>query len=114
MPRCSPINWWEYSLKARIQIVDIVKTTNEVPYSVIGRLNGFEFHRAWYYWIVFGRSVPFEIAKMLYEDPIGRTDIRVNGDCECPAPAGDVHSYHIDSIEGLRLFADTIQNLPSI
>ena len=32
--------------------------------------------------------MPLDIARKLYADPIGVTDIRVGGDCGCPAPEG--------------------------
>lgn len=39
----------------------------------------------WYY-LVEGR-VPLELANQLYDDPVGRTDIRVACHCMCPPPA---------------------------
>jgi hypothetical protein len=145
--------------KARIPIVEIEPERTEVPYRLIGRLGGFEFRRAWYYWMVHG-LVPIGVAKELYTDPIGVTDIRVAGHCACPPPENPwlkyigedgkelipeeqrgewercfkaeaaemmaknnlrfstdreqegqayVDSYHIDTQEGLRLFADTLR-----
>ena len=87
---------------------------SEVPYHIIGNLGDgkFIFKRAWYYWMVRG-NVPLKIAKKLYEDPIGRRDVRVAGHCGCPPPKGwtktingkkCVTSYHIDSQAGLNLF----------
>lgn len=43
------------------------------------------FTRAWTYWMVSCR-VPLEMAKRIYEHPVGRTDIRVGGHCGCVAP----------------------------
>jgi hypothetical protein len=59
----------------------------EVSTNVEGRLGPFTFQRAWYYWVVSG-PVPLDIAKKLYEDRVGRTDIRVAGHCACPSPEG--------------------------
>lgn len=42
-------------------------------------------HRNWTYWVTSG-PVPLETAKVLYADPIGKTDIRVSGHCGCPPP----------------------------
>ncbi len=51
---------------------------SEVPYTIIGKLGDFTFTRAWYYWVVKGR-VPIKVARELYDDPVGRTDIRTAG-----------------------------------
>lgn len=57
----------------------------EVQTQWFGKLGDFEFKRAWYYWVVSGR-VPIQMARELYVDPCGRTDIRVAGHCGCPPP----------------------------
>lgn len=92
----------------------------EVPSLLIGRLGAITFRRAWTYWVATG-PVPLDVAHRLYEDPVGRTDIRVDGHCGCPAPVHPwlstingqefVTSYHIDSEVGLRIFADAIRQL---
>lgn len=61
----------------------------EVKTTIRGALGDLRFTRHWYYWAVNG-PVPLEIARRLYEDPVGRTDIRVAGHCGCPAPEGRV------------------------
>ena len=72
--------------KAGIRPEFLKKTSNnEVPYNIIGKLSCFEFHRAWYYWIVRG-PMPLEVAKLMYNTEIGKKDIRVDGHCGCPAP----------------------------
>lgn len=38
-----------------------------------------------YYWVVQG-DVPLDIALKLYAEPIGKTDVRINGHCGCPPP----------------------------
>jgi len=50
----------------------------EVPSRLRGILGPFVFWRAWYYWVVKG-PMPLAIAQELYEDPVGRADVRVNG-----------------------------------
>ena len=72
--------------RARIEANDCQPTGHEVDYSVMGRLGGLTFTRAWTYWIAEGR-VPLKIARALYEDPIGRDDVRVCGHCGKPPPA---------------------------
>jgi len=102
-------NWEDY--KAHWDCKD------EVPYHIIGVLGDITFKRAWYYWRVQG-NVPLKIAKKMYEDPIGKKDVRVSGHCGCPPPKEwcdkiegkkYVTSYHIDSQEGLNLFVKTIK-----
>lgn len=61
------------------------KLQTEVPAAIMGKLGRFEFYRAWCYWIVCG-PVPLNVAKELYADPVGKTDIRVSGHCGCPPP----------------------------
>lgn len=75
-----------------IEIVRDQPREGEVPSSLRGTLGSLTFSRAWYYWMVRG-SVPLAIAKELYADPVGRTDIRVNGHCGCPAPGGEDGGY---------------------
>lgn len=150
---------------ARIPIVDGPRSGGEVATSVTGRLGQIVFRRAWSYWIASG-PVPLSIARALYDDPIGRMDVRVSGHCMCPPPefpwvehldadgkhlrpttnrdrdvppggwdsptltpiltkieattrwvddpeaeasSSFVDLYHIDSVAGLRLFADALR-----
>ena len=53
--------------------------------NLTGRLGEFTFKRAWYYWVVYG-LVPLEIAQKMYQDPVGKKDVRVSGHCGCPPP----------------------------
>ncbi len=103
--------------RARIPVKEVTRAHTEVPYSLIGVLGDFQFHRAWYYWVVEG-PVGLEVAEKMYEDPVGHTDIRVGGDAGCPPPAKwaedrggikYVMVYHIDTEVGLRVFADTVK-----
>lgn len=153
--------WCAAELTAAGVPIEVVERYGEPDTRVIGRLGGIEFRRAWVYWIVKG-LVPLDVAKRLYEDPVGRKAVRVAGHCGCPppedpwityrAPDGQkvivdpdgsqeamidrwiergalpasvkprfaksadgltayVESYHIDSAEGLRLFADAVRGL---
>jgi hypothetical protein len=83
-----------------------------------GVLSGtFKFERAWSYWVVNG-PVSVELAWELYNDTRGRHDVRVAGHCGCPEPVApwtsvvggidSVTEYHIDSQEGLNLFAEKV------
>ena len=98
---------------------------DEVPYHAFGRLGEVVFTRAWYYWVVYSVGMPLISAKELYEDPVGRKDVRVAGHCGCPPPdkwlehmkslAGIyepcVCTYHVDSQEGLNLLVAKIQEV---
>lgn len=64
---------------AKIDIVTHNHGNSEVKSSIRGKLNKFEFVRAWYYYIVKG-YVPLKIANEIYKSKDGK-DIRVNGDC---------------------------------
>lgn len=91
---------------------------SEVAARLTGKLGPFTFKRAWYYWVVEG-PMPLGWAKVLYADPVGRTDVRASGYAGGTDPtewaernkgggrALVVRSYHIDTEIGLRLFADT-------
>ena len=95
----------------------IIRSTLGVDYIRSHHQAPFVFTRGWYYWRVSG-FIPLPIAEILYEDPVGRKDVRVAGHCGCPPPrdwtkiAGQlvVDSYHIDSQAGLDLFAQTIRD----
>lgn len=101
---------------AGIEPVKRDKPLGEVQSKVTGKLGGFTFERAWYYYRVSG-LVPIAMAREMYADPIGQRDVRAAGDCACRPPeqwarayatAGGfvvcVDHYHIDSAEGLALF----------
>jgi hypothetical protein len=154
--------------KARIPEVAEVDSRGEVPATVMDKFHGFTFQRAWYYYMVHG-DMPLDVAVELHADPLGLSDVRVDGNCMCPPPGPPHHvkyfdandyqlvpphpkndetvidwasrtdyfhrelvarydaqyrrvenpadeaviavvsSYHIDSLAGLRLFADTIR-----
>lgn len=76
---------------------------------LLGRLGPFTFERYWRYYVVDGH-VPAEAAAELYADPVGHTDIRVDGmSGGCAPGAMGCSEYHIDSTQGLRLFVATLR-----
>ena len=143
---------------AGIEIVPVEKPYGEPQTKLTGKLGGITFRRAWYYWAATGR-VPLDVARRLYEDPIGRRDVRVAGFAGNTPPEppwveyfdgdvmvildpdgqeeaewdrlakkgllrsiskprfakttdglqGYITTYHIDTAEGLRLFADAVR-----
>lgn len=94
---------------AKIPVYKMDRSKMEVSAFVVGRLNGWQFERHWYYWSARSKTpLPFELAKDLPNDTI-----RVNGDCTCPMPKGPVDSYHVDTVEGLALLAETIASAPA-
>ncbi len=65
-----------------------VRRKHEVAATLTGKIGEykiFTFTRAWTYWIAEG-LVPMAVARELYDDPVGKTDVRVNGSCACPPP----------------------------
>ncbi len=62
--------------------------------------------RAWYYWVVECR-MPLEIAKALYADPVGKTDIRVAGHCGCPSPEEGAEWFASDGVQLLKRSEDS-------
>lgn len=95
--------------RARIPVVQTEAHSGEVAYSLIGKLDDLTFTRAWTYWVVNG-LVPIEVAETLYDNPVGKTDIRVDGHAGCPPPTGRfINSYHIDTEVGLRIFVDALR-----
>jgi hypothetical protein len=89
--------------RARIDIVEGDRTTQEVPYSVTGKLGPFTFKRAWYYWVVQG-PMPLEVALELYADTVGKSDVRVAGHCACPPPEPPWVEYY--DADGFKLEHD--------
>lgn len=96
-------------------VLNAPQNRGEVPSKYDGVYEGFTFDRAWYYWRVHGH-VPLHVAEELYNDPNGRQDVRVNGDCSCPEPSTQAFSVDratgkiiIDEKEwqdGLRIFGN--------
>ena|SRR3989344_5564996 len=89
---------------AGIPIINGPRSDGEVPYSLKGKLENWDFERAWTYWMVSapnGLGLPLEIASELHERKypiVGEVEtycgevksygqvIRVAGDCGCPHP----------------------------
>jgi len=119
--------------RCHIKVVRGKVVPGNFPDTVVGELEGFQFFKLSYYWTVVG-NVPLAVAKELYDDPVGRTDIRVVGHTGAPSPDKWVKyidkdgrtldrfvedpsvegkpyitSYHIDSETGLRVFVDTLR-----
>lgn len=84
--------------EAGIDVVSGEKSRTEVPYSLTGRLNGWNLSRAWYYWVVSSdtEGLPLEVATKLHNKEYlvkGEREpttygqvVRVAGNCECPPP----------------------------
>lgn len=68
-----------------IPIVSI-EPYGEVRAAIAGQLGPFRIERRWAYFSVTGGLVPIEVAREMYADQIGRTDVRVCGHCGCPSP----------------------------
>ena len=90
------------------------RNSGEVKTSVMGVLHGWEFRRAWYYWIANGPGIEVDAAERLHATH-GKT-VRVAGHCGCPSPREwfkglACGSYHVDDSEGLRALADCIKAL---
>lgn len=88
------------------------KASGEVKTSVIGTLHGWEFKRAWHYWMCSGPGIEIAAAERLQEQH--GNDVRASGDCACRGPRFwfkglACGSYHVDSPEGLKALADTIK-----
>jgi len=114
--------WYDpEEVKTSVNRYKILKETNFL--NLAKDLFRYKFIRAWTYWICSG-PVPLVVAKELYSNIIGKYSIRVDGHCGCPPPedpwlkpydgpygedGSAVYSYHIDSVEGLKLFVDTLK-----
>jgi len=88
--------------------------SGEVKTSIIGILHGWEFRRAWYYWVAKGPGIEVAAAERLHASH-GRS-VRVSGHCGCPSPREQFKglacgSYHVDDAAGLKALADTIKEL---
>jgi hypothetical protein len=89
----------------------------EVPSQIYAGYKGWEFNRAWYYWVAKTtneNSLPFEIADELH-NKLGLV-VRVSGHGGCPAPRewykhsweSGVDLYHVDTQEGLNALVKAI------
>jgi hypothetical protein len=57
---------------------------HEVPWTYEGKLFGWTFRRAWYYWVADGR-LPLPVAQYIYNRDTTRA-VRVAGHCGAPPP----------------------------
>jgi hypothetical protein len=90
------------------------KHQGEVQTVIVGDLHGWEFKRAWRYWVCGGPGIEIQAAERLH-DAHG-TVVRVAGHCGCPSPREwfkglACGSYHVDTQEGLNALAATIKSL---
>jgi hypothetical protein len=81
---------------------------------VMGSLHGWEFKRAWRYWVASGPGIDVETAERLHatHGPV----VRVDGHCGCPSPREWFKGfacghYHVDTQEGLNALADTLREV---
>jgi hypothetical protein len=86
--------------RALIPVVTGARSVGEVASCLTGELHGFTFIRAWRYYIVTG-DVPLWLAQSLYDDPLGRSDVRVAGHCDRRPPREfasyfDTDDYRLD------------------
>lgn len=86
----------------------------EVKSAVRGSLYGWEFKRAWKYWMCSGPGIEAKAAERLHDEH-GHF-VRVDGDAGCPSPLERykglaIGNYHVDDAEGLRALANTIREL---
>lgn len=95
---------------------DILTTKVSLPY-----LASFTFKRKWRYWEVIG-DVPLEVAEVIYEAS-QKDKLLIRAGCHCGDLPPDkfksevkiaghycIDSYHIDTQEGLKVFADLIKS----
>lgn len=96
---------------------DVFASGREVPSKVRGIYRGWEFKRAWYFWVataVHGVVLPMDDAEKLHQ--AHGKEVRVAGHYGCPSPREwykqpwhvGVDLYHIDTQIGLNAFAEAI------
>lgn len=103
---------------AGINIEEIEKKESEVPYLLIGKLGGWTFKRAWYYWMAdapIGEGIPEAAARRLNGEWFD--EVRVFGYSggarvkSWLSPRLTIDRYHIDTQEGLNAFASLVRKL---
>jgi len=90
------------------------KSQGEVKSIVLGDFYGWEFTRAWYYWVATGPGIPPVEAEALHA--MHGKVVRVAGHCGCPSPLKwykgfAVPMYHVDTQEGLNALAAVIRTI---
>ncbi len=86
----------------------------EVPTKIMGVCESWRFRRAWYYWVADGPGIPPQRAEEFHKK--WGQEVRVSGHCGCPSPLEyykgfAVGSYHIDTQEGLKAFANLLKSI---
>jgi len=80
-------------------------------FDVEAHMHGWEFYRAWYYWVArtktIGYLIPEDVAKKLNKK--FRSEIRVAGYAGGMDVNGPVESYHIDTPRGLKAFVKLLK-----
>lgn len=66
-------------------VIQMAEQYGEVRELLMGTVGAFTLRRAWYYWVASG-PMPLDLARTMYNHPVGRTDVRVAGHCMCPPP----------------------------
>lgn len=64
-----------------------------------------------YYWIASG-PVPLAVADELYEHPLGRSAVRVDGDCTCPAPRENRIAWYTPDGRRVYRFESALNQVP--
>jgi hypothetical protein len=91
---------WELQ-QARIETIVVLMKCDEVPSRLRGRLGPIAFWRDATYWVAQG-PVPLHVAFDIYEHPLGRRQIRVEGNWDSPAPAMPWVAWYTP--EGARVY----------
>jgi hypothetical protein len=94
-------------IAAGINIVDVPRY-GEPQITVEGKLRGWTFRRAWYYWMAKGPAIPVDVARPFNEKR--GSVVRVDGFAGGTDVAVPVDSYHIDSQAGLDAFAELLRS----
>lgn len=78
-------------------------------YRISAEAFGWNFSRAWYYWVAKTSDEPVSKADAAALHERFGQEVRVYGSCACPEPVRDVDSYHIDTPAGLAAFVEVIR-----
>lgn len=97
-----------------IHSLEFLRGKGEVKTAIRGDLFGWDFERAWGYWIAKGPGIDADTAEMLYATH-GNT-VRINGDCTSPNPRVAVKGlgcgyYHVDDQDGLNALVRAIESV---
>ena len=92
----------------------LLNNPGEVKTSIRGSLHGWDFERAWSYWVATGPGIDADTAEALHESH-GNT-VRVGGHCASPSPREHFEGlgcgfYHVDDQNGLNALAEAIKSV---